>query len=143
MFRLDFSTGNNAILGSGLSDQGKVLFFTANQGLVSVQPAEEAHEISQSTNESAFAPTHRLSESLNLSVNKAGGLENLTQSESKSDQLKAGFMLYCKRNLTQSTALVEEIFPSDVERSLDSSLDKLVVAMSKDLIDDFPASDPR
>ena len=40
---------------------------------------------------------------------------------------------------------MEEIFPpagSEPDEP-DSSLDRLVVAMSADLIDDFPASDPR
>ena len=40
--------------------------------------------------------TSKLSESLNLSVSQAG-LENLTMSESKKDQLKAAFLLFCKR----------------------------------------------
>ncbi len=39
---------------------------------------------------------------------------------------------------------MEEIFPPASEADeADSSLDRLVVAMSADLIDDFPASDPR
>ena len=40
--------------------------------------------------------TTKLSESLNLSVSQAG-LDNLTMSESKKDQLKAAFLLFCRR----------------------------------------------
>ncbi len=36
---------------------------------------------------------------LNLSVVSQSGLDNLTMSESKSDQLKAAFLLFCKRNM--------------------------------------------
>jgi hypothetical protein len=38
----------------------------------------------------------RLSESLNMSISQAG-LENLTMSESKKDQLKAAFLLFCRK----------------------------------------------
>ena len=87
--------------------------------------------------------TTKLSESLNLSVSQAG-LDNLTMSESKKDQLKAAFLLFCRREFNQASSIVEEIFPQKSEADeADSSLDRLVVAMSADLIDDFPASDPR
>ena len=92
----------------------------------------------------------RLCDSLNMSVSKAG-LDDLTMSESKSDQLKAAFLLFCQRNLGQSTSIIEDLFPQDPvaartgsqKPEVDASLDKLVLSMSKDLIDDFPASDPR
>ena len=65
-------------------------------------------------------------------------------SESKKDQLKAAFLLFCRREFNQASSIVEEIFPQKSEADeADSSLDRLVVAMSADLIDDFPASDPR
>ena len=87
--------------------------------------------------------TTKLSESLNLSVSQAG-LDNLTMSESKKDQLKAAFLLFCRREFNQASSIVEEIFPQKSEADeADSSLDRLVVAMSADLIDDFPASNPR
>ena len=91
----------------------------------------------------------RLADSLNLSVS-AAGLEDLTMSESKGDQLKAAFLLFCKRNMGQSVSIVAELFPaSDAAPSsssahpVDSALDRLVANMSQDLIEDFPASDPR
>jgi hypothetical protein len=50
-----------------------------------------------------------------------------------------------------ATAIIEELFPSDSDVLTSSTsasfesplLDRLVVAMSTDLIDDFPVSDPR
>lgn len=41
--------------------------------------------------------TSKLSESLNISVSQAG-LDNLTMSESKKDQLKAAFLRFCRRD---------------------------------------------
>ena len=72
-------------------------------------------------------------------------------SESKKDQLKAAFLLFCKRNIGEATYIVEHLFPqenigsnhpSDSNES-HPSLDRLVISMSTDLIDDLPASDPR
>ena len=89
----------------------------------------------------------RLADSLNLSVS-AAGLEDLTMSESKGDQLKAAFLLFCKRNMSQSVSIVADLFPasdtaSTAANTVDSALDRLVANMSQDLIEDFPASDPR
>ena len=88
----------------------------------------------------------RLADSLNLSVS-AAGLDDLTMSESKGDQLKAAFLLFCKRSMGQSVSIVAELFPASdgatVAAVVDSALDRLVANMSQDLIEDFPASDPR
>lgn len=107
--------------------------------------------------------TTKLSESLNLSVSQAG-LDNLTMSESKKDQLKAAFLLFCRRDFVSgtlckylvlsehfnkspfqghATSIVDDLFSDDAPQEVDSTLDRLVVSMSADLIDDFPASDPR
>ena len=70
----------------------------------------------------------RLADSLNLSVS-AAGLEDLTMSESKGDQLKAAFLLFCKRNMTQSVSIVAELFPTSSSSSasaVDCALDRLV-----------------
>ncbi len=48
--------------------------------------------------------TTKLSESLNLSVSQSG-LENLTMSESKKDQLKAAFLLFCKRDFVRTKSM--------------------------------------
>ena len=71
-------------------------------------------------------------------------------SESKKDQLKAAFLLYCKRNVSEAKYIVDHLFPPEESNGshLDPndaypSLDRLVISMSTDLIDDLPASDPR
>ena len=82
----------------------------------------------------------RLTESLNLTIDQAG-LENLTMSESKKDQLKAAFLLYCNGNMGHATSIIEDLFPVSEGASIssaepDASMDRLVVAISTDLIDD-------
>ena len=72
-------------------------------------------------------------------------------SESKKDQLKAAFLLVCKGNTAEAKYIVDQLFPpdnADTQYQSDSndpypSLDRLVISMSNDLIDDLPASDPR
>ena len=44
------------------------------------------------------------------------GLDNLTMSESKTDQLKAAFLLFCKRSTGQAQSIVEDLFPDQVEK---------------------------
>ena len=160
--------GGNEILGAGSDCSGaaaasKPIFFTALHGLVTVVGAaggaEPANQSSlfpdtpvaggkggRSLAAATAASNSRLADSLNLSVS-AAGLEDLTMSESKGDQLKAAFLLFCKRNMGQSVAIVAELFPASAaagaSAAVDSSLDRLVASMSQDLIEDFPASDPR
>ena len=155
---IDFKSGGNGILGSGGGNgESAAIFFTLSQGLVNVAPNTANTMMSASINQSmmmnesrtggggGFMSTSKLSESLCLNVSQAG-LENMTMSEDKNDQLKAAFLLFCKRDIAQSIKLVENLFPNPDSpdfAAVDSSLDRVVVHMSRDLIDDFPASDPR
>jgi len=129
------------VLGAGQSDDTP-LFFSSQHGVVSLSLARpQTPEASPSVVD--MNKTSRLCDSLNVSVS-AAGLQNLTMSESLSDQLKAAFLQFCKRATIQAEAIIEELFPlEESTENVDSSLDRLVVGLSKDLIDDFPASDPR
>ncbi len=137
------SSLSTRVLGCGLSEDTP-LYFSSQHGVLSLSLSKPS--VAQDTTASpAVLDTSksRLCDSLNVSVS-AAGLENLTMSESLTDQLKAAFLLHCKRSNNQAEAIVEELFPAvDSPEVLDSNLDRLVVGLSKDLIDDFPASDPR
>ena len=131
------------VLGAGCHDNTP-LFFSSQHGVISLTE-NKPQSLNDTTSSPAMLDTSKskLCESLNVSVS-AAGLENLTMSESLTDQLKAAFLLHCKRSNNQAEAIVEELFPADDSPEvLDSNLDRLVVGLSKDLIDDFPASDPR
>jgi len=133
---------NIKILGAGDVDKSP-LFFSSQHGVLSLtlnKPQSHDTTSSPSVQDSSKS---RLCDSLNVSVS-AAGLENLTMSESLTDQLKAAFLLHCKRSNNQAEDIVQELFPTDDSPEvLDSNLDRLVIGLSKDLIDDFPASDPR
>jgi len=133
------------VLGAGQSEDTP-LFFSSHHGVVSLSLARPSTpDISSPTTTTMtdLNKSSRLCDSLNVSVS-AAGLENLTMSESLTDQLKAAFLQFCKRSTAQAEAIIEELFPQeDIVEPIDSTLDRLVVGLSKDLIDDFPASDPR
>ena len=138
-----YSSISCRILGAGSSDETP-LFFSSQHGVISLT-LNKPQSNPDTTSSPALLETSKskLCESLNVSVS-AAGLENLTMSESLTDQLKAAFLLHCKRSNNQAEAIVEELFPAeDSPEVIDSNLDRLVVGLSKDLIDDFPASDPR
>jgi len=157
---VDFANGGNAVLGSGYSGavpesgkSGLPLFFTLTHGMVTLQPTHSTLDENPSNLTATDGgligvdKSMRLTESLNLTIDQAG-LENLTMSESKKDQLKAAFLLYCNGNMGHATSIIEDLFPVSEGASIssaepDASMDRLVVAISTDLIDDQPSSDPR
>ena len=65
--------------------------------------------------------------------------------------MKAAFLLFCKRNIGEAKFIVGNLYPADdgtgnrqpQSNEPYSPLDRLVISMSTDLIDDLPASDPR
>ena len=65
--------------------------------------------------------------------------------------MKAAFLLFCKRNIGEAKFIVGNLSPADggtgnrqpQSNEPYSPLDRLVISMSTDLIDDLPASDPR
>ena len=158
--KISFGPGGNVILGTGYAlETEKPLLFTLSHGMVTLSPTAQLSEtdIGATSNLSMSTDNiygdernyQQISDSLNLSISQAG-LDNLTMSESKKDQLKAAFLLYCKRNVSEAKYIVEHLFPPEESSGsrLDPneaypSLDRLVISMSTDLIDDLPASDPR
>uniref|UniRef100_T1J954 Nucleoporin Nup133/Nup155-like C-terminal domain-containing protein n=1 Tax=Strigamia maritima TaxID=126957 RepID=T1J954_STRMM len=62
--------------------------------------------------------------------------------EDKVVQFKDAFLLHCKRNLVESQAVLDSLFPSS-SADAEFLLNMLVANVSKDIIDDYPASDPR
>lgn len=63
---------------------------------------------------------------------------------STAELLKAAFLHHMRREHTASRTLLNELFPPGEETSdIDSPLDRTVLAVATDLVNDVPASDPR
>lgn len=53
------------------------------------------------------------------------------------------FSLDCRKDLGRAQMMADELFSSQTDLDSDSELDKAVTQISVDLVDDYPASDPR
>uniref|UniRef100_A0A8B9CLG1 Nuclear pore complex protein Nup133 n=1 Tax=Anser brachyrhynchus TaxID=132585 RepID=A0A8B9CLG1_9AVES len=69
-------------------------------------------------------------------------LEIIAQ-EDKTKLLKAAFLQYCRKDIVNAQSMVVELFPSSADLDSDAELDRAVTQISVDLMDDYPASDPR
>lgn len=81
-----------------------------------------------------------------LSVSTGSSLTSLSVSMGslRMFRLHDTFMfLHCRKDLGRAQMMADELISSHTDLELDSELDKVVTQISVDLIDDYPASDPR
>uniref|UniRef100_A0A8C7EFJ0 Nuclear pore complex protein Nup133 n=1 Tax=Nothoprocta perdicaria TaxID=30464 RepID=A0A8C7EFJ0_NOTPE len=67
----------------------------------------------------------------------------ITAQEDKTKLLKAAFLQYCRKDIVNAQSMVVELFPNNADLDSDTELDRAVTQISVDLMDDYPASDPR
>ncbi|XP_022083153.1 nuclear pore complex protein Nup133-like isoform X2 [Acanthaster planci] len=139
---VDFSQPGNSILGAG-NCEGTTLFFSTNYGLVTVTATQAEPSVLQDV--SLAEQSLRLDQSSILGSPAPPPQDISSLGEDKTKGLKAAFLHACRQNLSQAEAIVEELFPSSAPSSLEtgSSIDATVAKLSQEVIDDFPASDPR
>lgn len=125
------------ILG-GVMCGGVPVFFTRQHGFISVSPTDiSPYDFSVSTvGECTAVSETGVSESQ---------IEEMSLQKDNVGLMKAAFLLYIRKNMVQSKALVADLFPLDAEPTVrvDALLDTVVVQISVGLIDDIPAQDPR
>lgn len=146
---IEFLGPGDRVLGGAVCGSVAV-FFSKIHGLVSVLPSDfSPHDLNSSMSFSeapgALDVTgSQFSEGINISV-MAAELEELTVSKDHTAQMKASFIYYIKKNLNQSEAIVNQMFPPEEEPiiDIDAVLDTTVVKVSQDLVNDIPAGDPR
>lgn len=51
--------------------------------------------------------------------------------------------LLCRKDIVGAQCLVDSLFSAQTELEADNELDQAVTQISMDLVDDYPASDPR
>nr|XP_004659740.2 nuclear pore complex protein Nup133 [Jaculus jaculus] len=138
--KIVFDTQGDGILGTG-SCGGVPILFSRNSGLVSISPRESVTLLAEGLEESlASSVGGRGSESMvfeNTSKN-----ETIAQ-EDKTKLLKAAFLQFCRKDLNRAQMMADELFSSHTDMDSDSELDRAVTQISVDLVDDYPASDPR
>uniref|UniRef100_A0AAY4DP90 Nuclear pore complex protein Nup133 n=1 Tax=Denticeps clupeoides TaxID=299321 RepID=A0AAY4DP90_9TELE len=63
--------------------------------------------------------------------------------EDKTKVLKSAFLQFCRHDLIGAQHTTDELFPSNGESGTEGELDRVVTQINLDLVDDYPASDPR
>ncbi|XP_020024420.1 nuclear pore complex protein Nup133 isoform X3 [Castor canadensis] len=138
--KIVFSAQGDGILGAG-SCGGVPVLFSRNSGLVSVTSRESvsllAEDLEESLASSVAGPSN---ESV---IFEATARNETIAQEDKTKLLKAAFLQYCRKDLGSAQMMAEELFSSHSDLDSDSELDRAVTQISVDLVDDYPASDPR
>ncbi|KAK2489336.1 hypothetical protein MC885_004420 [Smutsia gigantea] len=116
--KIVFNAQGDSILGAG-SCGGVPILFSRNSGLVSITSRENSMVLETSTKNETIAQ------------------------EDKTKLLKAAFLQYCRKDLGHAQMIVDELFSSCSGLDSNCELDRAVTQISVDLIDDYPASDPR
>ncbi|KAM6279105.1 nuclear pore complex protein Nup133 [Porphyrio hochstetteri] len=138
--KIIFGIQGDSILGAG-SCTGLPIFFTKKSGLITILSREGIsvlpEDLEDSLSSSVAGPR-----SESPAFDATGRLEMIAQ-EDKTKLLKAAFLQYCRKDIVNAQSMVVEIFPSNADLDSDAELDKAVTQISVDLMDDYPASDPR
>ncbi|CAK9828636.1 Nuclear pore complex protein Nup133 [Anthophora retusa] len=142
--------GEDSILGGALCS-GTPVLFTKNLGLVSIMPTDfmsQEFNINCTDNVNASMDCNYR---LNLTAQHFTSfisneeVQDMFYSSDSATQLRAAFLFSLRQNKAQCEEILSQLFPLQEEpvMDIDASLDTLVLKVAKDLIDDYPANDPR
>lgn len=128
---LEFMNYEDKILGAGVCDNHP-LFFSNIHGILSVKNVAA---------DTSFLPNQSVLET----TTNEGDIEELSESEDKTSRLRAAFLFFCRNDLVKSRSIIEDDFDLEISYNyrLDSSIDTAVTALSEEMINDYPTSDPR
>ncbi|KAK7161188.1 hypothetical protein R3I94_004004 [Phoxinus phoxinus] len=136
--KISFNSPGDRIRGGGVC-AGLPVVFSQNSGLVAILARESASILPET-----------MEDSLCTSVAGPGPegtpLEtppkiDMVAQEDKTKLLKQAFLQFCRHDLIGAQSMVDELFPSDGEGG--AELDAIVTQIDLDLVDDYPACDPR
>ncbi|XP_031561013.1 nuclear pore complex protein Nup133-like [Actinia tenebrosa] len=136
--KIDFNSPGDGILGAGVM-KDKALFFSRKHGILSVTVTEDA--LRQQTDLSFSRSRIQEPQASQSIVPDVSFSQDFTDGDSTTDQLtqfKAAFLQFCQQNINDAQNICDQLFTPD-----SSGLDSAVAALSEELINDYPASDPR
>uniref|UniRef100_A0A673Y3I9 Nuclear pore complex protein Nup133 n=1 Tax=Salmo trutta TaxID=8032 RepID=A0A673Y3I9_SALTR len=132
--KIPFNTPGDRLRGGGCCANLPV-FFSQNSGLVAVVARESASMLPETMEDS-------LCFSLATPMETPTRMESVAQ-EDKTKLLKAAFLQFCRNDLVGAQTMTDELFPPKGDGELGGELDLVVTRINLDLVDDYPASDPR
>ncbi|PVD32345.1 hypothetical protein C0Q70_07778 [Pomacea canaliculata] len=140
--RMDLQSPSDQLIGAGTCD-GHALFFSNNYGMLCITPQQA---VETSILEEIGQDSLLRSGTSFMGFSKSQALE-LSQCEDKLSRLKACFITSLSGNQGEVEKLLGDLLPPAVmELSVSETgreIDKLVAALSCDIIDDYPTADPR
>uniref|UniRef100_A0A8C9VCI7 Nucleoporin 133 n=1 Tax=Scleropages formosus TaxID=113540 RepID=A0A8C9VCI7_SCLFO len=133
--KISFSSPGDRLLGAGCCADLPV-FFSQNSGLIAVVAQEKISVLPETMEDS-------LSSSLSAGAALEASRTETVAQEDKTKLLKAAFLLFCRKDLLGAQVMTDELFPSGGDGETDADMDEVVMRINLDLVDDYPASDPR
>ncbi|XP_036386531.1 nuclear pore complex protein Nup133 [Megalops cyprinoides] len=138
--KISFSSPGDRLLGAGCCADLPV-FFSQNSGLVAVI-AQDSTSVLPETMEDSLCSSVAGPAPEGSAMESSTRMEMVAQ-EDKIKLLKAAFLQFCRKDLLGAQTMTDELFPPDVDWETDAELDGVVTQIDLDLVDDYPASDPR
>ncbi|MBN3309249.1 NU133 protein, partial [Amia calva] len=137
--KMSFGSPGDRLLGGGCCADLPI-FFSQNSGLVAVVARESVSVLPETMEDSLF-----LSVAVEQEVPVVEGSSRMgtVAQEDKTKLLKKAFLLFCRKDLMSAQSMVDELFPPESDPESDAELDQVVTQIDLDLINDYPASDPR
>ncbi|KAG8583132.1 hypothetical protein GDO81_008293 [Engystomops pustulosus] len=138
--KISFEAQGDHIIGAGACSDLPI-FFTRKSGLLAVVPRESVSVLPEDVEDS-------LSSSLAGASNRATSMEPSLRVETiphddKTKLLKSAFLQFCRKDIVGAQCVVDNLFSAETDLEADDELDQAVTQISMDLVDDYPASDPR
>uniref|UniRef100_A0A8C1XI32 Nuclear pore complex protein Nup133 n=1 Tax=Cyprinus carpio TaxID=7962 RepID=A0A8C1XI32_CYPCA len=139
--KISFSSPGDRIRGGGVCACLPV-FFSQNSGLVAVLARESASLLPETMEDSLCTSVAGPEEvSFQGTPFETPPNTHMVAQEDRTKLLKQAFLQFCRHDLVGAQSMVDEFFPSDGEGA--AELDAVVTQIDLDLVDDFPACDPR
>ncbi|XP_077461332.1 nuclear pore complex protein Nup133 isoform X1 [Stigmatopora argus] len=135
-----FGSAGEGVRGAGCCANLPV-FFSLKSGLVAVLARERASILPETVEESLCSSLAAGPE-VPMMEQPTRATEPVAQ-EDKPRLLKAAFLQFSRNDLMGAQALIDELFPTGDDEAEGSELDAMVTQIDLDLLDDYPASDPR
>ncbi|KAG8123594.1 hypothetical protein E2320_018961 [Naja naja] len=138
--KIIFSAQGDKILGAGCSAQLPI-FFVQKSGLVTICSKETTSLLPEDI-EDSLACTVAEPNDESIGFDGSSRMDIVAQ-EDKTKMLKSSFLQFCRKDVKGANATVADLFPQQVDFGPDADLDRAVIQVSEELIDDYPTSDPR
>lgn len=131
--KITFNAPGDGVCGGGCCSNLAV-FFSQSSGLVALVGRESASILPETMEDSLCSS---LAAAPEVSVMETPSRETVAE-EDKTKLLKAAFLQFCRNDLVGAQSVTDELFPED-----GAEPDSMVTQIDLDLVDDYPASDPR